>query len=117
LAIARMPLVVKPTAEPAFERPLRRGLVERKVDDFQAQRGGPAVTVLRFARDIELRHAAHVFTPSAYLRELALGWGVASHRVSVLPNPSPVVGELGSRDELRRAFGLNGATLAFAGRL
>ena len=39
------------------------------------------------------------------------------HRVSVLPNPSPVVGELGQRDELRRAFGLNGATLAFAGRL
>jgi glycosyltransferase involved in cell wall biosynthesis len=58
-----------------------------------------------------------VFTPSAYLRELALGWGVASDRVSVLPNPSPVVGELGQRDELRRAFGLNGATLAFAGRL
>jgi glycosyltransferase involved in cell wall biosynthesis len=28
-----------------------------------------------------------------------------------------VVGELGPRDELRRAFGLNGATLAFAGRL
>ena len=39
------------------------------------------------------------------------------HRVSVLPNPSPVLSELGPRDELRRAFGLNGATLAFAGRL
>ena len=116
-ALARKPYVVKLTADPAFERSRRRGFVEGDVDDFQVHAGGPAVALLRFARDVELRHAAHVFTPSAYLRELALGWGVAPDRVSVLPNPSPVVGELGQRDELRREFGLNGATLAFAGRL
>jgi glycosyltransferase involved in cell wall biosynthesis len=116
-AVARKPYVVKLTADPAFERSRRRGFVEGNVDDFQEQGGGPVVALLRFARDVELRHAAHVFTPSAYLRELALGWGVAPQRVSVLPNPSPVLGELGQRDELRRAFGLNGATLAFAGRL
>ena len=58
-----------------------------------------------------------MFTPSAYLRELAVGWGVAPDRVSVLPNPSPILGELGERGELRRQFGLNGSTLAFAGRL
>jgi len=116
-ALARKPYVVKLTADPAFERSRRRGFVEGDVDDFQVHAGGPAVALLRFARDVELRHAAHVFTPSAYLRELALGWGVAPDRVSVLPNPSPVVGELSQRDELRREFGLNGATLAFAGRL
>ena len=115
--LARKPYVVKLTADPAFERSHRRGFVEGNVDEFQERRGGPAVALLRFARDVELRHAAHVFTPSAYLRELALGWGVAPERVSVLPNPSPVAQELGDRDELRRAFGLNGATLAFAGRL
>ena len=116
-ALARKPYVVKLTADPAFERSRRRGFVEGDVDDFQVHGGGPVVGLLRFARDVELRHAAHVFTPSAYLRELTLGWGVAPERVSVLPNPSPVVGELGQRDELRREFGLNGATLAFAGRL
>ena len=116
-ALARKPYIVKLTADPAFERSRRRGFVEGDVDDFQVHGGGPAVALLRFARDVELRHAAHVFTPSAYLRELTLGWGVAPERVSVLPNPSPVVGELGQRDELRREFGLNGATLAFAGRL
>ena len=116
-ALARKPYVVKLTADPAFERSRRRGFVEGDVDHFQVHGGGPAVALLRFARDVELRHAAHVFTPSAYLRELAVGWGVAPERVSVLPNPSPVVAELGQRDELRREFGLNGATLAFAGRL
>jgi glycosyltransferase involved in cell wall biosynthesis len=116
-ALARRPYVVKLTADPAFERSRRRGIVEGDVDDFQVHGGGPTVALLRFARDVELRHAAHVFTPSAYLRELTLRWGVAPERVSVLPNPSPAVRELGQRDELRREFGLNGATLAFAGRL
>jgi glycosyltransferase involved in cell wall biosynthesis len=114
---ARTPYVVKLTADPAFERSRRRGLVAGDVDEFQGRGGGATVALLRFARDAELRHAAHVFTPSAYLRELAVGWGVAPGRVSVLPNPSPILGELGERGELRRRFGLNGSTLAFAGRL
>jgi glycosyltransferase involved in cell wall biosynthesis len=115
---ARTPYVVKLTADPAFERSRRRGLVAGDVDEFQnSGGGGTTVALLRFARDVELRHAAHVFTPSAYLRELAVGWGVAPARVSVLPNPSPILGELGERGELRRRFGLNGSTLAFAGRL
>ena len=114
---ARTPYVVKLTADPAFERSRRRGLVEGDVDEFQGRGGGATVALLRLARDAELRHAAHVFTPSAYLRELAVGWGVAPDRVSVLPNPSPILGELGEREELRRQFGLNGSTLAFAGRL
>jgi glycosyltransferase involved in cell wall biosynthesis len=58
-----------------------------------------------------------VFTPSAYLRELAVAWGVAPERLSVLPNPVPVIHGLRDREELKRELGLNGATIAFAGRL
>jgi glycosyltransferase involved in cell wall biosynthesis len=46
-----------------------------------------------------------------------LAWGIPPDRVSVLPNPVPSLPDLPARDELRRTFGLNGATLAFAGRL
>jgi len=116
-SLARKPYVVKLTADPAFERSRRRGLVEGDVDEFQRRAGGPLVAALRFARNVELRRAAHVFTPSAYLRELALTWGVRPERVSVLPNPAPTIAPLHERDELRRSFGMNGATLAFAGRL
>ena len=117
-SLARRPYVVKLTADPAFERSRRRGLTEGNVDEFQSNRGGGApVALLRFARDVELRHAAHVFTPSAYLRELALAWGVEPGRVSVLPNPAPAVPALPPREELRADLGLNGATIAFAGRL
>ena len=115
--LARRPYVVKLTADPAFERARRRGMVGGDVDEFQRSGGDAAIRTLRVARDAELRHAAHVFTPSAYLRELAVSWGVPAERVSVLPNPAPPLPPLRPRDELRAELGLSGPTLAFAGRL
>jgi glycosyltransferase involved in cell wall biosynthesis len=114
---ARRPYVVKLTADPAFERSRRRGLVVGDVEGFQRGGGGPVPAALRRARDFELRRAAHVVCPSAYLRQLVRSWGVPPERVSVLPNPAPELPELPPREELQRSFGLNGATLAFAGRL
>ncbi len=111
------PYVVKLTADPAFERARRRGMVAGDVDEFQRAGGDPALRLLRLARDAELRGAAHVFTPSAYLRELAVGWGVPAERVSVLPNPAPAVPELPPREQLRERLGVDGPLLAFAGRL
>ena len=116
-SVARTPYVVKLTADPAFERSRRRGLVRGDVDAFQHGGGGAAAAALRFARDLEVRHAAHVFCPSSYLRDLAVAWGVTPARVSVLRNPAPSVPELAPREELQQSFGLNGATIAFAGRL
>lgn len=114
---ARRPYVVKLTADPAFERSRRRGLVAGDVEDFQGGGGGLVASLLRGGRNLELRRAAHVLCPSSYLRDLVLSWGVAAERVGVLPNSAPDVPELPSREELKRAFGLDGATLAFAGRL
>jgi glycosyltransferase involved in cell wall biosynthesis len=107
---ARTPYVVKLTADPAFERSRRRGLVAGDVDEFQAGGGGPLGFALRRARDFELRRAAYIYCPSAYLRRLVISWGIPSERVSVLPNPVPMLGEL-------RETPRNGHTLAFAGRL
>ena len=116
-ALARRPYVLKLTADPAFERARRRGMVGGDVEQFQHADVGIAIRALRVARDAELRGAAHVFTPSAWLRDLAVGWGVDAARVSVLPNPSPPLPELAPREELRASFGMDGPTLAFAGRL
>lgn len=114
--IARRPLVVKLTADPAYERARRWGLWCGSLDEFQ--RGAGLRTVpLRAARDFDARHAAHVVTPSAYLRELVIGWGVPAERVTVLPNPAPLVPPLRPRDELRAELGFDGPTLVFAGRL
>ena len=116
-SLVMRPYVLKLTADPAFERARRRGMIGGNVDEFQRAAVGPSIRALRVARDLELRHAAHVFTPSAYLREVAMGWGVDPGRVSVLPNPSPPIPPLPPREELRASLGMTGPTLAFAGRL
>ena len=117
-AIARRPIVIKLTGDPAFERLRARGVVDGDVDEFQragrrahdARRCGTSVTR-------SMRRAAHVFTPSSYLRDLVVSWGVDPSHVSVMPNPAPDTRPSASRDELRARFGIEGNTLVFAGRL
>jgi glycosyltransferase involved in cell wall biosynthesis len=114
--LARTPFVVKLTADPAYERARRWGLWRGSLEDFQ--RSAPLSTLpLRVGRNADARAAAHVVTPSSYLRELALGWGVPAERATVLPNPAPSLPKLRLRDELRRELGFDGPTLVFAGRL
>lgn len=116
--LAGRPFVVKLTADPAYERARRREITAVSIADFQHGGGGLQIALLRFARDRELRRAAHVITPSAYLRELAIGWGLRPEAVSVLPNPTPPVPELAPAAELRARLGAGaGPLLAFAGRL
>ncbi|HEX4520315.1 MAG TPA: glycosyltransferase family 4 protein [Gaiellaceae bacterium] len=114
--LARTPFVTKLTADPAYERARRWGLSKGSLEEFQTSPGGRTAP-LRLTRDADVRRAAHVVTPSAYLRELAVGWGVDPSRVSLLPNPAPTLPELAPRSELRERFGFDGPTLVFAGRL
>jgi glycosyltransferase involved in cell wall biosynthesis len=114
--LGRAPFVTKLTADPAYERARRWGIAEGSLEEFQGS-PGMASLPLRVHRDLDVRRAAHVVTPSAYLRELALGWGVRPERVTLLPNPAPPLPELAPREELRERLGIDGPTLAFAGRL
>jgi glycosyltransferase involved in cell wall biosynthesis len=115
--LTRTPIVVKLTGDPAFERLHARGAARGDVDTFQAADGGLGTRVLRGLRDDVVRRADHVYTPSTYLAELAITWGARSDRVSVLPNPAPAELPVAPREELRARLGLDGPTLAFAGRL
>jgi len=114
---ARAPLVVKVAGDPAFERARRRGLYDGVLADFQSARVGPVVGVLRLWRTLTLRRAWRLLTPSAFLRDIVVGWGIDPSRVTVLPNPAPPLPTLPPRDELRRLLGVEGPLLAFAGRL
>jgi glycosyltransferase involved in cell wall biosynthesis len=116
--LTRRPLVVKLTGDPAFERLRARGVVQGDVDAFQREQGGGlSARALRRLRNWVVRRAAHVFTPSSYLSDLVVSWGVAPERVTVLPNPAPDARPSAPRGELRRRFGLDGPAIAFAGRL
>jgi glycosyltransferase involved in cell wall biosynthesis len=110
------PVVLKLTGDPAFERARWRRRVAGNVESFQQGGGGLESAVLRRVRDASLRSAAHVLCPSGYLRELAISWGVARERVSVLPNAIPTQPVLADRSALRASFSIREPTLAFAGR-
>jgi glycosyltransferase involved in cell wall biosynthesis len=115
--LARRPLVLKLTADEVYERERRSARFAGDLDAFQQYRGGMRVRLLRATRNAAVRAAVHVFTPSGYLRGLALQWGIPPERVSVSPNPRPDVPSLLPREELRRELGMSGPTLGFAGRL
>ena len=116
-ALARRPLVVKLVADEAYERERRAGRFHGSLADFQRVRGGLRVRLLRATRTRALRRARRIVVPSAYLRTIALGWGLDPRRVEVVPNPAPELPSLPSRDEARAALGIRGPALGTAGRL
>jgi glycosyltransferase involved in cell wall biosynthesis len=116
-ALARRPLVVKLVADEAYERERRAGRFHGTLQEFQRLRGGSRVRLLRATRTAALRRARRIVVPSAYLREIALGWGLRPDRVTVVPNPAPPTSSLPTRNEARAALGLEGFALGTAGRL
>jgi glycosyltransferase involved in cell wall biosynthesis len=115
--LARRPLVVKLVSDEVFERAARSGRYAGTLDEFQSVHGDGRTRALRATRNAALRSAYHVFCPSAYLRDVALGWGLEAGRLSVLPNPAPPISALPERAQLRRELDLDGDVLVFAGRL
>jgi len=109
--LARTPVVLKLTADPAFERARRRGFVDGEVGDFQRGGGGHRAAVLRAARNTAVRRAAHLVCPSAFMRELVISWGVSPERVTLLPNAAPRASDAGVFEVGEPPV------LAFAGRL
>jgi glycosyltransferase involved in cell wall biosynthesis len=109
--LARTPIVLKVTADPAFERARRRRLVAGDVSGFQGGAGGPAAALLRRARDAAVRRASRVVCPSAFMRDLVVSWGASPDVVTVLPNPAPRPEEAEQADPVERPL------LVFAGRL
>ena len=116
-ALARRPLVVKLVADETYERERRSGRFAGTLEEFQRHRGDLRTRMLRTTRTRALRRAHRVVVPSAYLREIALGWGLAPDRVSVVPNPAPAVATHPTRDEARSALAVSRFALGAAGRL
>ena len=95
------------------------GSTAGSLEEFQRAAQRCSTLPLRGARATSTCAAPRTSSrPSAYLRELAIGWGVRAERVTLLPNPAPPLPELApARRAARTRFGFDGPTLVFAGRL
>jgi glycosyltransferase involved in cell wall biosynthesis len=116
-AVNRVPLVVKLTTDPAFERCRSLGLFRGDIAAFQQPQPGTAIRYLKQIRSALLSRAVQVLIPSRFLADFALEWGLPANRVTVVPNPAPPVGRLRPREELRQRLGMDRPTFVFAGRL
>jgi glycosyltransferase involved in cell wall biosynthesis len=89
----RKPLVMKIVGDFAWEYSVRHGLVPRNltVDAFQQRRFSSEVERLRALQTWYTRQAHLIITPSDYLRQILLGWGLPRSRVRVVSNAPPPV--------------------------
>jgi glycosyltransferase involved in cell wall biosynthesis len=108
-AIARRPLVAKLVSDPAYERARRYRLFTGTLEECQTAAGVPA-RVLKAARTRALMAATTIVVPSAYLAEIARGWGLPGSRIVVLTNPAPPPAEVEPEQ-------LEPGTFVFVGRL
>jgi glycosyltransferase involved in cell wall biosynthesis len=115
--LARRPLVVKLVADEAYERAVRTNRFAGTLEEFQQHSGGLRDRFLRATRTAALGRATSVLVPSAYLRDVAVSWGLSPERLTVIPNPAPALPALPDRNEARAALDVDGVTLAAAGRL
>ena len=114
--LARTPLVVKLTADPAYERARRWRLWSGTLEEFQRAAWPTAAVVAAGARATSDARRADRDHAVGLPARFVLGWGVPGERVEPAAEPCPPVPMLRPRGAARRA-GFDGPTLVFAGRL
>lgn len=84
--LTRRPVVAKVVGDIAWERARDKGWITDEFEDFQRRCYGWRVELRRALRTWALRRARAVITPSAYLKRIAIGWGVDPNRMHVIYN-------------------------------
>jgi glycosyltransferase involved in cell wall biosynthesis len=113
----RVPLVLKLVNDPAYDRARSLGVFSGTLEEFQGCQAPSSVRALKWLRRLTLSRASRVVIPSRFFADIARGWGLPEERISVVPNPAPLVDRDTSRDELRGALGIRFPTFVFVGRL
>jgi glycosyltransferase involved in cell wall biosynthesis len=87
----RAPRILKIVGDQAWERSVRKGWIPptTDIDTFQTTRYSLIVGAQQAARSREVRGMDGVVVPSAYLKRMVVGWGVAPDKVRVIYNALP----------------------------
>ena len=89
--VARKTYIAKIVGDTVWETARNNGLTPLGVDAFQsAPLGNAYLQRLSSWRSRFLSRARLVITPSQYLRQLVVGWGVPEDRMRVIPNGVPL---------------------------
>ncbi len=83
-----IPRVIKIVGDQAWERCVRKGWLPpgMSIDAFQTFRGDPRARWQQRSRSRQVAAMDAVIVPSAYLRRMVLGWGVAERNIHTIYN-------------------------------
>ena len=84
--VLRKPLVQKVVGDFAWERATNRGWTTHSFEDFQKQRCGAKVRILKALRNWWTSRATRVIVPSEYLARWVVSWGIPEGRLAVIHN-------------------------------
>jgi len=117
--LARKPVLLKVVGDAAWEIARDSGAVSDDLGVFQEKVYGARVEWIRRAQRLVARRADRIVVPSRFLEKVVTRWGVAEHKIEVVPNSIPEPGDLGaSREAAKDSLGLDGRTVVLsAGRL
>lgn len=114
-SLLRRKYVLKIVGDPAWETARNTGLTNLSIEEFQTTvPGGRVWEKLVRKRTLCAQGAYKVITPSHYLRQMVVGWGVAPERVVTVPNGVPL-NEFASYQPRRREEAI--LQVVFVGRL
>jgi glycosyltransferase involved in cell wall biosynthesis len=115
------PMVIKLVGDFAWEYAIRHSLIDsnENIDDFQQQRHGLVVRLLRALQCWYVNRAQAVIVPSHYLAHIVHGWGVPSEKLRVIYNAVDMAAydRLPAREDARRELNLDGKVILTIARL
>ncbi|MBI5913464.1 glycosyltransferase family 4 protein [Candidatus Azambacteria bacterium] len=118
--ILRKRFILKVVGDYAWEQYCQRGAGAKNfltIEEFQRTRCDFVTELRRKAQQFVAQRAEKVIVPSAYLKTIIAQWGVPSEKIQVIYNACETPTISGSKEEARRALGLQGKIIVSIGRL
>jgi glycosyltransferase involved in cell wall biosynthesis len=92
---SRRPLAVKIVGDFAWEYARGMHYTELGIDAFQAATvRSPLIVFLRYIQRFICARSARIIVPSAYLKNLVMGWGVSAQKIIIIRNAVPAPDEV-----------------------
>lgn len=115
--LLRKPFFLKIVGDHAWEQGWQRCGVVDTLDEFLGKRYGMGVEFLRMVEKFTARRAKRIVVPSVYLKSVVERWNISSERVAIIANAVSLPKTIPTKEEARRALGLDGFLLVTAGRM
>ncbi len=84
--LLRKPYVLKVVGFQGYEKAYREGKTQATLEDFFQEKHDFIISLVTKLGLMVVAHARHIITPSNYLKEIVVSWGISPDKISVVYN-------------------------------